>query len=85
MFEKKFLLLKNSSKAFQADVVINLINKNVSDQVIKFIKFGIWNIDYRIKNYYFIGFWECFLNFKVVKTQLIVNKIYKKKKIETLH
>lgn len=80
-----FLNIKNNSlpriknKKYFVDLLINLSSQTLSKKIIKSSKFGVWHINYGIKNNFFAGFWECLLNFEIVTAQLISSKFIGKK------
>ena len=80
---KSFIgFLSNSKKKYYADIIIDLSNYNTPNKIINHSKYGFWYIDYNINNNFFIGFWECLLNYKITTTHLFEKK-YKNNKIFT--
>ena len=75
-------LLVKYNKIHYADLIIDLSKHNLSNEIITKCKYGLWQIEYGIKDIFFLGFWECLFNYKITVTYLFEKK-YKNKKIVT--
>ena len=75
-------VLSNFDEKYYADLIIDLSNHNIPNKVINNCKYAFWYINYAEKNNFFIGFWECLLNYKITTTYLFQKK-YKNDKIVT--
>ena len=67
-------LILTSNKRYYADIIIDLSNFRPPNKIIKYFKFGFLYIDYGVKNNFFIGFWECLLNYKIAISKLFLKK-----------
>ena len=67
-------LILATNKKYYADIVIDLGNFRLPNKIIKRFKFGFMYINYGVKNNFFIGFWECLLNYKIATTKLFQKK-----------
>ena len=67
-------LILTSNKRYYADIIIDLSNCRPPNKIIKYFKFGFLYIDYGVKNNFFIGFWECLLNYKIAISKLFLKK-----------
>lgn len=80
--KKKYLIKKNFNKInnnHSTDVLINISDHYVSKKLIEKSKNGLWEIKTNNSINFFTGFWECFLNFKKIKSKLLIKKINEKK------
>ena len=72
--KKKYLIKKNFNKInnnHSTDVLINISDHYVSKKLIEKSKNGLWEIKTNNSINFFTGFWECFFNFKKIKSKLL--------------
>ena len=66
--------LSNFNEKYYADLIIDLSNHNIPNKIINKCKYAFWYINYAEKKKFFIGFWECLLNYKITTTHLFEKK-----------
>lgn len=65
------------------DVIIDLGNHVIRNNFLKNIKYGLWYLNYNVKNNFYIGFKDCLFKKKITKSFLF-KKTFLKNKISTV-
>ena len=73
----------NSKKKINIDVILDLGHHVIRDNLLKNIKYGLWYLDYNVKDNFYIGFKDCLFKKKITKSFLF-KKSYLKNKISTI-
>lgn len=66
----QYIFSQFSNSKFFADVIIDLSSHNINRDLLKKTRFGVWKLNYGVKENFYIGLYDCLHNKKITKAYL---------------